>query len=439
MNARYQAPASAVPWPAPLQAWGVVALLMAANFISYVDRSILSLLVSPIKHSLQISDTKVGLLQSAFGIFFTLTTFPAGWIADKGNRMRLIAWGITCWSVMTVLCGMCVNFTQLFAARMGVAVGEAILTPTSASVISDNFPPERRTLPLSFNGMAGALGLGVSLLTGGFVASLVSSNDSVTIPGLGAFAPWQITFFAVGLPGLLVSLMLFFAREPLRRDKGESTGTLQELWEVMKSRRAILVPHFTGVSLYFIHSFAYAAWIPAFLMRVHGWSIAQVGLRYGSMHLVCSLTGGLIGGWIARLIARRGRRDANLLSAALLIGVMVVPAVLGPSASNGFISLFFIGLTSIFSIATVGPNVAAIQEIIPNRLRGRVTAIYFALISLVGATFGPLIIGVLNDYVFNSEHSIGKSLALNSGLTLPLGALLVFIASRQRSKLDWVG
>ena len=190
-------PAAGVdPWPTPLRAWGVLCLVMAASCTSNIDRAILSLLIDPIKHSLQLTDTKMGLLQSAFGLFFTLTTFPAGWIADRGNRMRLIAMGIAGWSIMTALCGMCANFTQLFFARMGVAVGEATVTPAAPSVISDNFPPQRRTLPLSLYGMAGATGLGVSLLAGGFVASLVHTGEVVTIARLGTFEPWQIVFFA---------------------------------------------------------------------------------------------------------------------------------------------------------------------------------------------------------------------------------------------------
>jgi MFS family permease len=411
---------------------------MAAYFMSYVDRSILSLLVGPIKHSLELSDTKIGLLQSGFGLIFTLSTFPAGWLADKGNRMRVIAVAIACWSVMTGLCGLCTNFTQLFLARMGVAVGEATLLPTAPSIISDNFPPERRTLPLSLYGMAGASGLGVSLIAGGFVAHLVTGNDVVTIPRVGMFAPWQVIFFAVGLCGLPVSLVLLFAREPQRRDQGQSAGTISEFLQLLKSRRTILIPHFAGVSVYFIQAFAYSAWVPVFIMRVHGWSISEVGLKYGTIHLICGFAGGFVGGWLAQALWRRGRREANLLSSALLLCLTIIPTVLGPLVADGLTSVLLLGLASIFSIATAGPNVAAIQEIVPNRLRGRVTALYFAVISLVGVTLGPLVIGIMNDYVFTDEKSIGKSLALTSALMLPLGSLLVFIAARRRAKLNWI-
>jgi MFS family permease len=102
------------------------------------------------------------------------------------------------------------------------------------------------------------------------------------------------------------------------------------------------------------------------------------------------------------------------------------------------LSLFLLGLISFLTVGTGGANIAAIQEIIPNRLRGRVTALYFALLSLVGGTIGPLLIGLLNDHLFTDELSIGKSLALISALTVPTGAALVYVAARRRRKLDWI-
>jgi MFS family permease len=432
-----EVPAGVEPWPTPRRAWGAVGLLTAAYFISYIDRSILSLLVEPIKHSLHLSDTEIGLLQgAAFSILFMLMTFPAGWIADKGNRMRLMAWGIACWALMTALSGLCANFTQLFLARMGVAVGEATLTPTGPSVISDNFPPERRTLPLSIYSMAGGTGVGVALIAGGFVASLLSSRDTMAIPGIGTFESWQVIFFVVGLPGLIVSLSFFLAREPRRRDQERVEGTIHELMQVIKSRRAIVVPHFAGICLYQTYAFAYLGWLPAFFMRVHGWSIIDVGLKFGVVQFTCPIVGALGGGWFARALWHRGRRDANLLTSATCFGAMAVPAITGTLVPSVIISELLLGLTIGCAQAAGGASIAAIQEIIPNRHRGRVTAIYYVLVALSGMTIGPLLIGVMNDYIFAGGLSIGKSLSLTALLTLPLASLLLFIAARRRTRLD---
>src|ERR1700760_4876857 len=140
---------------------------------------------------------------------------------------------------MTALCGMCASFAQLFLARMGVAVGEAMLQPVAPSIIADHFPPERRTLPMSLYLMGGGMGAGVTLITGGFVAHLIRNVDSVTIPSLGTFQPWQIIFFIVGLPGLIVSLLFLCAREAPRRERHHSQGTLSELMQAVRARRDI--------------------------------------------------------------------------------------------------------------------------------------------------------------------------------------------------------
>ena len=408
---------------------------MAACFVSYIDRSILSLLAEPIKHALHLSDTQIGLLQgAAFSIFFLLMTFPAGMFADRGNRMRLIGAGIVCWSFMTAVCGLCVNFTQFFLARMGVASGEATLTPAAPSIISDNFPPERRTLPLSLYQMGAGMGVGVSLIAGGFVAALVRGHETITIPTVGTFEPWQIIFFVIGLPGLFLSLMLFLGREPARRDQEGAHGTLHELAQVFKSRRAYIIPHLSAYCLYQTYGYAYFGWLPVFFMRVHGWSVPEVGLQYGVVHVVFGIAGAVTGGWLARLLWHRGRRDANLLTCAMCLSAMVVPAVFGTIVPNVIVSVLLLGLTAGLLQALGGTNSAVIQEIAPNRLRGRVVAIYYVVTGLTSMTFGPLLIGVMNDHVFSSARSIGKSMSLTALVTLPLASALLFLAVRRRAQ-----
>jgi MFS family permease len=285
--------------------------------------------------------------------------------------------------------------------------------------------------------MAGASGLGISLIAGGSVAALLKDTHVVEIPGLGAYEPWQMIFIAVGLPGLLVSLMFFLTKEPERREKGQASSSMDEFVEILKSRRAIIVPHFAGVCVYFIQAFAFVAWMPAFIMRIHGWSIAQVGVIYGSLHVACAIIGGITSGWFAGLLWKQGRRDANLRTSAILMAAVILPSILGPLVPDVWLCLFFLGIAKVLSIATAGPNIASIQEIIPNRFRGRINALYFAILSLVGVTLGPLVIGIMNDYVFTDEMSIGKSLALTTAFTLPVATVLLFIAARNRLKLDW--
>jgi MFS family permease len=410
---------------------------MAAFFVSYIDRVILSLLVEPIKHSLHLTDTQIGLLQGiAFGIFFTLATFPAGWLADKGNRMRLVACGLALWSLMTVLGGFCANFAQIFLTRMGLAIGEASLQPTAPSVIADSFPPEKRTPPLSVYSLGAGMGASVSLLAGGLVASLVGARATVAVPFLGELEPWRVILIVVGLPGFVVSLLFFLAKEPKRHEAGGAEGTMAELGAALKSRRGVIAPHFAGVCLQQVYAYAYTAWAPVFFMRRHGWSLVDVGLKYGAVQLTAGICGASIGGTLARALWRRGRREANLLTVAITYCCMLGPALLGTLVDSGVVAALLLGVVVAFLQAPGGPTVAAIQEIMPNRVRARVTALYYALSALSGMTLGPIVIGVLNDRVFTGPAGVGKSMSLTAAVTLPLAIGLLFLAASRRRKLD---
>src|SRR4030095_7549014 len=167
-------------------AWYVAVVLMLCNTLSFIDRQILGLLVTPIKLDLGISDTRIGLLQGlAFGIFYTLLGLPMGRIVDHGKRRNLVAAGIFCWSLMTALCAVARGFWTLFAARMGVGVGEATLTPSAFSLLSDYFPKERLGTALSVFSMGIFFGSGLALIVGGLI--------------IGAVGSWRSTFVIGGL------------------------------------------------------------------------------------------------------------------------------------------------------------------------------------------------------------------------------------------------
>ncbi|MES2860731.1 MAG: MFS transporter, partial [Pseudomonadota bacterium] len=173
-------------WPASATAWYTVAVLLIAYTFAYVDRAILTILVEPIQADLNLNDTQIGLLHGfAFVIFYVSLGVPLGYVADRFNRKHLIAGSVALWSVMTALCGMTHTFWQLFAARVGVGVGEAGLSPAGYSMISDCFPPKRRSLALGIYTIGIYLGSGLAILGGGLVVGLIGTTPSVEIPVLG--------------------------------------------------------------------------------------------------------------------------------------------------------------------------------------------------------------------------------------------------------------
>lgn len=423
-------------WPRPAYAWYVVAVLSVANLFSFLDRTVLNLLVTPVKRALSLSDTEIGLVQgAAFGIFYTLMILPFGWLADRTARNRIVSLGIAFWSVMTAACGLAGSFLQLFAARVGVGIGEATLSAAVGSLVSDHFPAERRTLPLSVYTMVGSMGAGVALLLGGVVAELITGVDHVDLPLLGTLQPWQVVFIAVGAPGVAWSLLSLTIREPVRRESTGDAATTAELLAFLSRHRRIVAPHFFGYCFYNTFGYGAAAWIPAYFMRVHGWSMGDVGFRYGLVYFVFAVVGGYLGGILPRLFLRRGRADANLLTVSLGNLALAVPGVLVTSVADPWSSLALTAPLIVLFVFPSGPSLAAVQEITPNRLRGRMTALYYAVTNMVGISLGALTIGLITDHVFADEMAVGRSIALAGAVLCPIGALIVYQGARARRAL----
>ena len=125
-------------------------LLLVVYVSNFIDRSILTILLEPIRQEFNPSDTALGFLSGiAFGIFYATLGLPIARWADRGSRRNIIALALTAWSVMSALCGLVQSFTQLVIARIGVGVGEAGCSPPAHSLIADYFPPERRGTALS--------------------------------------------------------------------------------------------------------------------------------------------------------------------------------------------------------------------------------------------------------------------------------------------------
>jgi MFS family permease len=422
-------------WPRPAYAWYVVIVLAVANLFAAVDRAILNLLLPPIKADFALSDTELGLIQgAAFGLIHTLTILPFGWLADRAARNRIVTFGIAFWSLMTAGCGLARNFAQLFVARMAVGVGEASLSGSVAPLISDYFPREKRTLPLSVYAVVGGTGNSIALLAGGALSVLIIHGGVWRFPIVGELRPWQTIFLAVGLPGLLWALVTLTVTEPLRH-RGEVISHA-ELMRFLRQRANIIVPHFFGNCCFTIFAYGAGAWMPTLLMRVYGWSMADTGYSLGLISLFCVLTGGTCGGLASQWFFRRGRQDANLLTVSIGIAVLSVPGALLAFMPSGTAVLVGWIPISFFNIFQAGPSTAAMQEIAPSRLRGRVAALYYATTGLLGLSFGAVLIGLLTDRVFRDPTAVAKSISLAAVILCPLGALSVALASRGRRALE---
>ena len=198
-------------------AWYVVSVLTVAYIFAFVDRQILNLLVRPIRRDLSITDTQMSLLMGfSFAVFYSIFGFPLGRLADFKSRRTIVALGMVCWSFLTAGCGLARHFWHFLILRMGVGVGEAALSPSAYSLISDYFPKERRATAMSVYSMAYYIGSGLALVLGGLVVGYASGKGNWVLPIVGAIRPWQLIFFIVGLPGVLFALLMYTVKEPTR-------------------------------------------------------------------------------------------------------------------------------------------------------------------------------------------------------------------------------
>ena len=409
-------------YPDPAYAWYVVVVLFLAYTNAYIDRQCINLLVEPIKHDLQLNDTEISLLQGfAFVFFYTVFGIPLGRLADRRNRRVVVAIGVFFWSMMTALCGLTRSFWSLFTARVGVGIGEACLSPAAYSLIADYFPKEKRGLPISFYAMAIYFGSGLAAIVVGYVIDIVSHADTIVLPWLGAMRPWQLTFFMVGLPGLiLTAIVMATVREPPRQEMTAQVGdpgagghlSMTATAGYFLQRWRTYASLFVGYALKASISYGYLAWIPSMFIRTFNWSAGEIGRRFGLVVAVFGTLGILIGGYLAHRLVLRGRYDSYLrisIIGAIVAMLCGVPAMLTP---DPYLALVLLAPVMACLGASVGIAPAATSFIAPNQLRGQAIALYIFVVALVGMNCGPTSVALLTDYVFKDAALVRYSLAL---------------------------
>jgi MFS family permease len=411
------------PYPPAIQGWYAVSVLIIAYTFAYIDRTLLTLLVKPIRATLHISDLQLSLLSGfAFALFYTFLGIPIGRLVDFFSRRRIIVAGVAIWSVMAACCGLSRGFGQLFLARVGVGVGEAALSPAAFSMLADLFPAQTLPRVLGIYTAAIYIGSGLALIGGGVLIGLM---PPLTLPLVGRLEPWQALFVAVGLPGLLISLLILTLREPQRRQiSAELAGSITAGLRFAMHRRAaygFLILGFSAGSLLWNGMFA---WLPSFLIRNHGWTLPHVGLVIGCALLVFGTAGVTTGGVLSSTLRARGDTGAGLkigiLSAALVLPCgLAIPFVPGGAIAIAICSFVFAGSMP------YGAAAAALQEITPNQMRGQISAVYLFGVNAAGIGFGPTFVAFLSQKLFHSDQALGLALAVTTALAAPLGICLL--------------
>jgi MFS family permease len=410
-----------------------IVLLIGFTF-SFIDRQVLNLLVEPIRADLDITDTQISFLQGlAFVLTYVAMSVPIGRMVDRFNRIAIMVGGVLIWSVTTVACGLSRNYLQLMTARLGVGAGEAALSPAAWSVLADYFHPDKLARPISVYLMGPYLGAGIAMIAGAEVLDWTRQIDHLTLPLVGEVAPWQFTFIAVGLPGLLIAALIATLREPVRRGHAGDVRIVPPWKDVvayMRAHKRIYIALHLGVPFVVVMLYGLQAWIPTVMVRVYEWDLAQAGRVYGVIALLAGSGGVLTGPFAARFLERRGHPGAPLQLAMLGAVMASLWLVALPFQENPVIGLVCVAGASFSVTLPLALITSSMQLVTPNEMRGVVNGLYVVTANVIGLALGPTLVALSTDYVFADPTAVAKSLGLVSLFVGPFAVGLLAIGVR---------
>ena len=323
-------------------AWGLVAALTLVNVIAQVDRFAMTLLITPMQRDLGLNDTQMGLIGGLVtGVFFAAAGLPLARLADQVNRKYLIVISLVGWSLMTMASGLAIGFWTLCLARLLLSVGEASLGPAANSMISNVFPSNRLSQPLSVFAAAGSLGNAVA---SGLVALLLAfaawAPDLLTF-GDAPMAPWRIVMLGLGLAGVVPLVGMLLVREPARPVDDARPG-FKAFVAHLRPRWKAYAPCYLGYAFFVLPFVALAFWVPTAFERAHGMSTTTSGVWLGLGYLVAGTPGTLVGGWLAQRWLAAGRTDGNLRVLLLATCIALPAAALSQIVGNPTVGLGFV-------------------------------------------------------------------------------------------------
>ena len=405
----------------------ILLMCLIVGALSTFDKRILSMLITPIRKEFDLDDAQLGLLMGmAFAIMYLVACIPAARLADRWSRRNVVALSVATWSAMTLACGMAANFWQLFAARIGVGMGEAGAAPAMQALISDNFPQKQRGTAFSVYLLGPAIGIGLGTWFGGW--ALVHYD-------------WRWAFILAGLPGLIVAPLFWLTIRNSRAGTSDGAGqdieqrSLAETLKILLSIRTIPLM-LCGVMASALVSMGVTDWLPQFLERSHGVGPAEFGAKLGLSMALGSVIGHIVGGPLADFQARRDPRW-HLWQPAILA---LIGAGLGAISYTGPLNQVYVlaGVQLMLSGLFAAPLLHIVTTLAPVGARATSAALAMISVSLVGLGFGPWMIGVLSHYLQPTygEESLRMAMLCTLLLAIPVAIFFVLASRHYRADLE---
>jgi len=414
-----------------------VALFQLVYLVAFIDRQVISLLVTPLKQSLGLSDVQIGLLQGfAFTLVLSLSSLLTARMVDKGNRVHLLSGCMLLWCTMTVASGFAGDFWMLLLCRMGLAIAEAIVPVVVMSIICDITP--RSSIPRAgaLFLMASYIGSGMALLFGGPLLGWLGAHDGTAFMGFERFEAWRGVFIIVGAPGSLIALgMGILFKEPERLPTVAVLRGGQSVLAFLRTHKAFILTYMTLIAGANLINITNYAWVPTYLIRVHGLTAAEAGLSAGAVFVAAGIGGCLFGAWLmGRTTPERALRHVVGIMHRIIL-LLAVPLVLMALVPGPWMTLALLAL-SVFLLAIIlSSALTPLQLFAPADVRGRVSAVaivYSAALSGIG----PLMVGMITDLGFQQIDRIGYSLAITYAGSVLVAAIAAGAAAAMARRIE---
>lgn len=390
-------------------------LLVLVYVLHMLDRQIIAILLEPLRHAFALKDSQLGLLSGlAYSGAAILTGVPAGMLADRFSRKRVLIASLVLWSGFTALCGVASGYPMLLLARMGVGTAESGGPPAALSMLTDAFPEKRRGQAAAIFYSSGGIGTILSFTIGAWIAVTWG---------------WRFAFFFAAIPGLLLSLLLCaMLREPSRtvqanHPEGRARGAIDAL-----RRAPSLILLIGAMTLASVGPSSLGTWMSSLLVREHGFGLRGAGLIVALSVGVIGPLGQLAGGWIGdRLAASHAGSQFYFVAASGCVGTLV--AIAGVLTANDILAIAGLFGGAFAMASFIGPSYAMLMSLSPPGPRGAILAIMTVSGNLAAYGGGPVLVGLISDRI-GGLHSLSRALPI--ALSAPLvSSILFFILARR--------
>ncbi len=384
-----------------------LSLLTTVNYLNYVDRYILAAVLVSIKVDLNLSDFQAGLLATAFMIPYMFTSPVFGWLGDKGNRSKILAFGATIWSVASLLTGQASQFLIMAASRFLLGIGESAFTVISVPYISDHFPPEKRGRMLSIFSTALPVGAALGFVLGGLFAEWFG---------------WRMAFYLVGAPGLLFSYFIWKLPDPRQGSAKHSINFKKNISTLFRSKNYTL--SVLGYCAYTFVVGGVAHWVPTYLQRTYLIDQMKSNIIFGGIAVGSGLFGTLIGGHIGDSLTQKHHHGhLQISSYSMLLALPFYVACLSAESLLSF--SIFLGIAQFLFFISTSPINVSIIESAPGHFRTSAMALAIFACHILGDAISAPLIGLVSD----KTGSLRLGMLVCSPVIL-LSAALWFIAAR---------